>query len=280
MAKSLNYCLSVLALLLLVGCAQEAPLYKKEIEPARHKKLAQKLTDAIHYHYQGSVPQQLLLLEALSYDSINGDIWREKGVPFLKRGMATEFEEHYKNAVGYNPMVWAGWRGYIYLFFYRDYQRAIAGFDMTDTLTPGLVDYPQALSVDYLRGICYLKLNQHDTAVSLFDKHIAYEKEISGPQYVMPQAYLYKGIAAYKSEKYALAQQTFKEGVELAPQNADLLFWHAKALLIMGEKARARISLEEAALQLKAGNRNIRPYVEEFFQTYPSSIAALKAQMQ
>lgn len=271
--KLSNYYLSIIWIAIgLSACQSEPELYKKTIKKADYKSLALSLTDGIHDYYQGTVPQQHLLIEALKFDSTNGDTWREKGVPYLKRGMAVEFEEHYKNAVQYNPTVWTGWRGYIYLFFYRDYERAISDFDMTDSITPDLVDYPQALSVDYLRALCYLQINKLDTSIALFEKHLVYERKISGEPYIMPQAYLYKGIAQFKKTDFVGALNSFESGLKLNPTNADLLFWKAKAISNTKGKALSLLILAEAEKQLKLGNRNTRPYVEEFYVTYQSDI--------
>ncbi|MEQ9263399.1 MAG: tetratricopeptide repeat protein [Owenweeksia sp.] len=268
--RLLSYCLSVFFLL---GCSQTHPeLYSKTFSQEEKKELAKSLMDAIHRYYQGSPPQRFILQEAVQYDSANGDVWREAGVPYLKRGLAAGFHKHYQKAVAHNPVVWTGWRGYIYLFFYRDYDRAIADFDAQDSLTPDLVDYPQSLSVDYLRGICYLQKQELDTALYYFDKHIRYEKEISGPEYVMPQAYLYEGIAFYKRGDFKAARACYDEGLKLLPDNADLLLWKGKALWAQQKKKEAETILNRALESVRSGQKNTRPYVEEFYETYASTI--------
>jgi hypothetical protein len=68
-------------------------------------------------------------------------------------------------------VTWQGWRGYLKLFFYRDYESAIADFNATDTLTTGFTDYPQSMSVDYLRGLAYFQLGEEEKALDYYTKY-------------------------------------------------------------------------------------------------------------
>lgn len=281
MEKLLKYFLSGLVCIAIGACSKEhVPYFKKQIDETRHENLAIKLKEGIHHYYQGTVAQQLLLQEALKYDTTNGDIYRELGVPYLKRGLASGYYELYQKAVGKHPVIWTGWRGYIYLFFYRDYERALADFDAMDTLTPDVIDYPQSLSVDYLRGICCLQMGQFDRALSFFDKHLVYEVQFSGEEYIMPQAYLYKGITQFKMGAFNQAMETFEKGLDLSPVNADLLFWKAKCLLQTGNHTEAMTHLILAETSIKQGHRNTRPYVEEFYAVYLSNVKQLQQSMK
>ncbi|MEL7220836.1 MAG: hypothetical protein AAGJ93_05920, partial [Bacteroidota bacterium] len=181
MAKSLKYflkpyCLAGIMCTFYSSCQrQEAVWYEKEFTSEEHKALSLNLLEGIGYYYQGSPASQMLLEEALAYDPNSAKIHREIGVPYLKRGIASAFPDYYGKAADLDPLGWTGWRGYLYLYFYRDYERAIADFNLTDTLTPNQVDYPQSISVDYMRGICYLMIDDYPSAIDYFDRHIAYE---------------------------------------------------------------------------------------------------------
>lgn len=274
--RSLTCCHNIVlfaVLLSLFSCHKKPALYKKEFTAEEHKKLAISLIDGIGQYYQGSPPEQFLLQEALKHNPNNANIWRELGVPYLKRGLAsTAMSVYYPKAVELDPVGWQGWRGYLYLYFYRDYQNALADFNATDTLTPNFVDYPQSLSVDYMRGICYLQMNQFQNAIDLFDKHIEYETKTVGFEYIDSKTFLYKGIAQLKSDQKDQAKTTFETGLTVDPTNADLMYWLAKWHLQAGEKEKANEWAEKSKVQFLKGNHNHRPYVEEFYQTYLADI--------
>ena len=282
MEKLLNSFLKSTLLIAVIGCTacqEKTAIYQRNFTAAEKKELAKRLKDGIGYYYQGTAAQQFLLEEALSFDSTNANIFREIGVPYLKRGIAAEFNNYYGKSAEMDPLNWQGWRGYLYLFFYRDYERALADFDATDVLTPDMVDYPQSLSVDYLRGICYLQLDQPDKALEYFNQHIQHESSTSGLDYVSPQTFLYKGITHLTKKEVVAAEAAFRQGLANDGENADLLYWLAKLKLQEGDKAAAFQLIGEAKTQFEKGNYNFPAYVEEFYQTYLSDITALEEEI-
>ncbi|MEL6656700.1 MAG: tetratricopeptide repeat protein [Bacteroidota bacterium] len=253
--------------------------YSKSFTPEENATLAQHLTDGITNYYQGSPASQLLLEEALRYDPNHALAHREIGVPYLKRGITAAFPHYYGRAADLDPLGWIGWRGYLYLYFYRDYERALQDFNALDTITPGVVDYPQSTSVDFMRGICYLQLDQYDEAIDYLDRHIAHEDSVAGANYVPPEAYLMRGIAQWKKGDTDEAMSSFRTGIALEDYNADLQYWLAKMYVERGDSAKARKWLKTAQLAFNKDDYNTRFYVEEFYQLYQEDLDALAAQL-
>ncbi len=278
MEKLLTYCLSIgLVALLAVSCQQRQPeLYKKTFTAEEKKRYAEQLNNSIGYYYQGSVPWQFLLREAKSLDPTHPEIYRELGIPPLKRGMASLFYTPYDKAVELDPKGWQGWRGYIYLYFYRDYDRAIYDFDTLDPLTPNFVDYPQSQSIDFMRGIAYMMKEDYVRALEYFDKHFAYESEEVGVKYLENRAFLYKGICHLKMGDTKEALAILNQGLTYNNTNPDLHYWKAKTLVQQGAP-QAEIAQEVAAAKQYFGNRNIRAYTEQFYQLYWSDLEELEA---
>src|SRR5688500_7323755 len=124
-------------------------------------------------HFNQGSPENMELIEtAIELDPNNSAAWRELSVPYLKRGLGHEWKPLFDKAVEIDPISWQGWRGYLKLFFYRDYEGAIQDFNATDTLTPNFTDYPQSLSVDYLRALAYLQLKDFDASIKFITKYI------------------------------------------------------------------------------------------------------------
>lgn len=281
-----KYYLNILCILLLTAILTncEAPqaynYYRKQFTATEQKQLASTLLEGIGGYYQGSTAEQMLLFEALGYDSTNAKIVREIGVPYLKRGIATAFPHWYGRAADLDPLGWTGWRGYLYLYFYRDYHRAIYDFDATDILTPNQVDYPQSLSVDYLRGIAYLMIKDYDQAITYLEKHIEYESNLTGFEYLDSKVLLFEGIAFFGKDDIAAALEAFEAGLTIDDENADLLLWTAKAYLQQGQHTVAQTYLEQAQVEFSRRNYNRHGYVEEFYQTYQEDIDDLRREIR
>ncbi len=267
MERLLSCCLSLLAFLLLTSCMQQkATLYKKEF--AQEDLDFFKKCRWFGAYYQGTAAEHYVIKEGIKWNPEKASLWREMGIAFLKRGLPADYYPYYQKAVKYDAVEWQGWRGYIYLYFYRDYERAIQDFNATDTLTPNFVDHPQALSVDYMRGICYLKLNQIEKALSYFDKHIKDETETVGEDYLSTYAFLYKGICHFKKGETKQAIEILESGHKIHDQNADILLWLAKSYIKNGEKNKALSSIKLSKSLFKEGYFHSRNYTEDFFQSY------------
>lgn len=269
------YTFLFLSFFILYAC-QEKPLYKRTFSEEEKLKLTDQMTNGLHRFYQGSVAEVMILEEAISLRPEQADLWREKGAATLKRGMAADFHEFYGKAAQYDPAGWLGYRGYMYLYFYRDYERAIKDFNTLDDLTPDIVDYPQSTSIHFMRGICYLQLGEYKKALSFWDRHLVEELRTTTEEYIDPKTYLFQGITYWKMGDFEKANSSFERGLKNHPYNADLWLWTAKMAIQNGDSNMAKQALEKAQTQFDKEYQNYRPYVEEFFQMYQSDIDELK----
>lgn len=230
-----------------------------------------------HGPLQGSPESMTLLDEIIELDSTNCDALRELSVAYLKRGLPHEWKPRFDKAVECNPKIWQPWRGYLYLWFYRDYKKAIADFDASDTLTPDFIDAPQGHSVDYWRGVAYLGLKDYQSSAHYFNKHIAKVTEDSSEDWVEPNAFLYLGIVYYensemeKSEFYIDKALQYYNGI-----SADSHYYKALLQVSKEEHDKAMISIETAIQNYNDGYYCQRDYVEEIRQIYPEQLKELK----
>lgn len=275
MEKLLIYCLS---LFLLFSCKTEETFYKKEFSKERELELAELLLGGMGYrfYYQGDIGEQMLLEEAEKYNPEHAEVWREKGIPYLKRGIAWGYKPNYEKCVQYDSVGWQGYRGYCTLYFYKDYAWALQDFDELDVLTPNFTDYPQATSIDYMRGVCYLGLGQPKKALEYLEKHIETEGKEVGFDYIYSVAYVLKGIAQKQLGQYKEAQKTFEFAIEQHEQNADLEYQLALLHYEQDEPVSALKWVKKAKNSFMKGYSNNRPYVEEFYQVYLMDIVELE----
>ncbi len=231
-------------------------------------------------HSQGSVRMMAYTEEAIVLNTKNADAWRELSIPYLKRGMPHKWKPLFEKAVLHDSIGWQPWRGYLYLWFYRDYKKAIADFDASDILTPNFIDAPQGHSVDYWRGIAYLGLKDYKNSMRYFDKYIEKETKDTGEDWVEVTAFLYEGIAHYENKNDSLALLSFDKLLKYTNNNyADGNYYKALILEKQGNTAEALNLVNLAITNYKEGYYNYRAYVEALRQIYIEDLLLLKKRL-
>ncbi|MFC5194515.1 tetratricopeptide repeat protein [Bizionia hallyeonensis] len=229
---------------------------------------------------QGSAGSINGIARAIEIDSTYEQAVYELSVGYLKRGIPHKWKEQYDKAIPLDSVTRIPWRGYLYLWFYRDYKKAIADFDASDTLTPNFVDQPQGHSVDYWRGIAYLGLKDYDNSIFYFDTYINQEIEESGEDWVELTAFLYRGIAYYESGDYNKATYNFEKRLEHGRDiSADANYYLALIAQQKGNIALSETLINTAIEQFKQGYYNKRPYVETLRQKYLEDLLVTKAEL-
>jgi len=218
-------------------------------------KLSKKYQQLAELLEKGSPNHMRLLEKALRINPNNDMAWRQLSLPYLYAGMLKEWHYHMDNAIKLNPQVWQGWRAYDRLYYLRDYSGALYDLDATDTLTVNQVDYLENTSVDYLRGLCYLGLNNFEMAHEFFDKFIDHEVDNVGEKFVDERVYLYKGMINIQEQKYFDAIKNLKRGIEFEEGNADFHYHLSVAFCHLGDLKEAREQLNIAIKKSDQENR-------------------------
>ena len=271
MEKLSKLYLSFLVLALLVSCSDNTN------ENNARTLAEERFNDAIFY-MQGSVAFQNGIAEAVTIDPTYEPGVYELSVADLKRGLPHKWLPQYNKAVALNPDQRIPWRGYLYLWFYRDYEKAIADFNASDSLTPYL-DYPQGHSVDFWRGIAYLGAKDYNNSIAFWDKHITKETEDSGEDWVELEAFLYRGIAYYEAGNIEKANENFDKLIQYFTNSADAKYYKAKIFLNEGDKKAALNMINDAIVDFNNGYYNNRAYVETLRQIYLEDLEELKGKI-
>lgn len=278
MVRSSKFCLNLLPLFFLLSC-QPSDDYKDYSAVERKKMSVEYLENAEKNFGQGTPACMNLIEAALQLDPNNAAAWRELSVPYLKRGLPHEWKPLFDKAVELDPVAWQGWRGYLKLFFYRDYESAIADFNATDTLTPNFTDYPQSMSVDYQRGLAYFQLNEKEKALDYYTRYINEVTAKSGEDWVDVNAFVHRAIVYIKMEDYGKAKSDLEKCLKYYSSSADAYYHLAVINLQTGNHALAKEHIAKARLLFEKGAYMHRPYVEVFGQIYLSDIVNLESKL-
>jgi len=239
--------------------------------------LADKKFEKIKDVLQGSPEAMILLEEVIALNPNHCEAIRELSIPYLKRGMPHKWKPIMDRAVACDPKTWQGYRGYLYLYFYRDYKKAIADFNATDSLTPNYIDAPQGHSVDFWRGHAYFGLKEYEQSIYYYKKHIAKVTEESGEDWVEVNAFLYLGIALFEMGKLEESKRYIDKTLLYAEnKSAEAHYYKAQILMKLGQKGQALVHINQSLKDFKSKYYNRRNYVESIRQVYVEEIEELK----
>ena len=268
MVRLPKYYLSILFVLCILSSCKEDISNLSESE--KKERSAELFEDAQSLHHGQGSPMLMTKLEAaIAMDPNNCDALRALSIAYLKRGVIDTWKTTFDKAVECNPEIWVPWRGYLHLQFYRDYKKAIADFDASDTLTPNFTDAPQGQSVDYWRGLAYLGLKEYENSIEYLDRYIQEVTEDDGEDWAEPTAFLYRGIAHYENENPEAALLDFNKMI-LYNKNktADGSYYKALILFEGGKCEEAIKELDIAIENFNNGYYNSHPYTEALRQIY------------
>ena len=195
------------------------------------KKSCEYYNRALNYP-QGSRQSQSLFDSAIYYCPSFAEAYREKSVPFLKRGLFMEWKKIMDKAVDLNPRMYIGIRGWCLFKFLKDYKNALSDFVRLDSLANGKMgtsgdgEYPLRI----LMALSKREVGDCKGALSEFDKSIsASEKNNSIGRY----DYLLRGITKLKCMDLSGALADFEKQNVIYSSLADTYYYTGQVYLLL-----------------------------------------------
>ena len=240
----------------------------------------QEFLEADLYH-QGSPANMNAIEEILVLDPNHCDALRERSIPYLKRGMPQGWKKYIDQGVKCDPVSWIGWRGHHYLYYYRNYTKAIADFDTTDTLTPNHIDAPQGHSVDFWRGHAYLGPKDYEKSLYYYRKHIDRVNAEFGEDWVEPEAFLNMAVVHYENKSLDSMPYYLDKALHYyQDQSADAKYYYALYHSSKEDKSKALIWVDKAIKDYLNGYYKRKQFNEEIRQVYVEELIALEKKLK
>jgi len=272
--------LAGLLLLVFVSCDRLSNEDFRELSADERRHLSAEYTQLAKRLESGSPLNMELLEKAIRINPQNDLAWRELSLPYLHAGMYNEWNDYIVKAIELNPEAWQAWRGYDRLFYFRDYAGALFDLDASETLTKNQVDYPQNLSVDYLRGLCYFGLKDYPLAIEYFEKHTKEEALNVGEPYIDEAVFVYLGLIEIRLGRFDNALEYFDRGLKYEDSFADFHYHKARVYCYMDQIDLAWDEIETAIKKFDDGNYMHGWRFETLAQIYRSDLESLKAQIE
>ncbi|MGB0887261.1 MAG: tetratricopeptide repeat protein [Vicingaceae bacterium] len=166
----------------------------------------------------------------------------------------------------------AGYYGWLLLYYYRDYEKALAILEKYDALTPNFSDAPMGEDIHYLKGLCQMQMNNHQIAVNEFDAYINNLATTHGEDFVDIYTFVQKGRCLTKLGKFEEAILSYKKAIKYYKNCSEAYYFMGLTQLEMNQKEDACVSLNTALNLIQKGFKSSDNYVEYFHEIYPQQI--------
>lgn len=256
----------MVAFLLQFGCAQKttkkgaAPDWSKVRERLGEEGIMLMQEDVNKkLPYQGSLLHQSRCdtLIALGHN-VSGN-YQEKSTPYTKIGDYHIAYPYLEKAYQLDPEGSLYYYSWLTLYYYRDYERALALLTEYDNYTPDRTSYAWGENVNFLKGLALRQMNRFPEAVTEFSTCIKDEGKN-----VDIYAYVYKGICHFYNNEHELAIKDFDYAIEKYESCSAAYYWKAEVLAQEKEYKEAIRNLKIGVDFVKKGHIKTDYYMEVF----------------
>jgi len=196
----------------------------------------------------------------------NAYMWQQRAMLLFKQRKYEIGMPYLDNAVKYDRSEYLDYRAFMKCIFSKDYSGSIADFNEVKKIkgNQSIMDH----SYDFYIGLCYLQLNNFDSAEYFFTKTIDDEKEKFG---VHALHWFYLGIVKYEKEDYPNAIACFDSSLSIYHNFSDAKYYKALCLESLKKYSEASKVMNEAALDFKYGTTINEDNV--IYEKYPYQIS-------
>mgnify|MGYP000965588936 FL=1 len=171
-----------------------------------------------------------------------------------------------------NPDEMGDYYGWVLLYYYHDYKKAITILNKYDDLTPNFSDYPVGECIHYLKGLAYKELGNFELALKEFDLSIKYAIEDHDESWIDYQILLNRGITLFYQNKNEEAITEFERVIKNYNECSEAFYFKGLALVNLNKKVEACSSLTKSLELIKKGYKSFDSYVELFHEIYEQDI--------
>jgi len=243
-----------------------------------HKNLFYAAMQATYYgrNHMGNKVAQYALSKM---DSVTGEILHHYSVQNTKNGNYILAIDALEKAVAKDPDL-NGYYGWVLLYYYRDYERALQHLESYDSLTPNFSDAPVGEDINYLKGLGYAGLGQHEEALVKFDKYINEITSINGEDWVDVYAFVNKGLSLAALGQFEKAISAYDKAILYYPKCTEAYFHKAVSYQKLGNQTEAKMLANQALDLAKAGYKHTDVYVALSDEVYQVQIEEFLTSLQ
>jgi len=192
--------------------------------------------------YQGTPESQYYLDSCIKLCPGFADAWREKSVPYLKRGDFVNWKKYIDKAVELNPFRFLSIRGWCRFKFLRDYEGALDDLKKNDTLTK-FASYNSGdgnYELHVIMALCERELGNNVAALKYFaigiDSVIAKRGNSAAGLY----SYVHLAVTKMRMKDYEGAMNALEKQNGVYDKYAETYYYMGCINIITGKKKLAK----------------------------------------
>ncbi|MDF2451827.1 MAG: pilus assembly protein PilF [Bacteroidota bacterium] len=226
----------------------------------------------IAYHGNDQCANELMKLCISKNDSITAGNWHTYSVQNTKNGNYAESFQALEKSLAINAKEMEGYYGWVLLYYYRDYERALQHLNHYDSLTPNDVDAPVGENIHFLKGICYYQLGQYQKAIQEFEINEKFEISHFGQKNCNTYIYFYIARSYEKLNDWKRAESYYKKAIKQSHFPVEANFYLGLLYKQLQKPQLAKKHLEQSLKFITQGYKQQDVYVELFDEVYPQQI--------
>ncbi|WP_312299195.1 tetratricopeptide repeat protein [Chryseobacterium sp.] len=216
--------------------------------------------------YQGYKQSQIAFDKAIKLCPNFDYAYREKSVPYLKRGDFITWKELIDKAVELNPKNNLAYRGWCKYQFLRDYRAALDDFEAFEKLVgEDYIEYSQNgnYSLKIVKALCYKMIGDTNRAINLI------EKQISRKDYTpLLFDFYHLGVLYYEIGNYDKAKEYFDKQIRNNDYYAEPYYFLALIYNRLDDKKQAKLLISKALSYYSDGKFMQDPYTSIMDKVY------------
>jgi tetratricopeptide (TPR) repeat protein len=206
------------------------------------------------------------------YDTVVANDYRHWSVQNTKNGNYSTAIGLLEKSMEMNPEEISRYYGWLLLYYYRDYEKALPILEQYDALTPNFSDAPMGEDIHYLKGLCHMQLGRYQKALDEFDTYINNLARTHGEDFVDVYTFVQKGRCLKVLGRYDEAISSYKKAIKYYGKCPEAYYFMGLTQLDMNDKDSACTNFNIALDLIKKGHKSSDTYVEYFHEIYPKQI--------
>ncbi len=226
----------------------------------------------ISYHGNDKCANELMNLCIAKHDSTTAGNWHTYSVQNTKHGNYAEAIQALEKSLAINAKEMEGYYGWVLLYYYRDYEKALKHLNHYDDLTPQDVDAPVGENIHFLKGLCYYQMNQYQNAIKKFEVNEKFEVSHFGQKNCNTYIYFYIARCYEKLNDFKKAEADYKKAIKQSKFPIEANFYLGLLYKQLNKIELSKKHIEKSLKDIKLGYKQQDIYVELFEEVYQTQI--------
>lgn len=189
-----------------------------------------------------------------------------------KNGNYNKAIEYLDKASELKPKEIDGYYGWLLLYYYRDYEKALFHLNRYDAFTPDIDDYVGDDNILYAKALCYKGLGHYSKALDLFNQAIESELKEHNESWISHQLYFQKARTLHLLANRKKAIKYYDKTISLWDKSSESFYYKGLAQIELSDSLDGRKNLNMALDLISKGYKTSDSYIALFDEVYEMEI--------